>query len=86
MSRHRPEYAQWRISVFTRDKWICQICDQVGGKLEAHHIKTVREYPELELDMDNGTTLCKICHKEIHKGPRRSEYPVRRNEAAMFHK
>jgi predicted HNH restriction endonuclease len=62
------------------------MCDQVGGKLEAHHVKTVRDYPELELDVDNGATLCKACHKEIHKGPRRSEYPVWRNEAAMFHK
>jgi len=30
----------WRTRIFKRDKYQCQNCDEVGGDIEAHHIKT----------------------------------------------
>lgn len=57
------EYVNWRVSVFTRDQFTCQICKKIGGFLEAHHIKSWAKYPDLRFDINNGITLCKSCHK-----------------------
>lgn len=78
---HNLEYKQWRKVVFTRDNHICQKCGQVGGNLEAHHIKpfsvilfenNITIYEEgincAELwDINNGTTLCEKCHEKEQK-------------------
>ena len=37
--RSSKAYTEWRKAVFVRDNFTCQICGQVGGKLNAHHIK-----------------------------------------------
>lgn len=66
--RHAPEYQKWRNAVFERDSYTCQMCGQRGGTLNAHHIKRWSKYPELRFSVDNGLTLCKGCHKEIHWG------------------
>ena len=65
--RFTPEYNQWRISVLERDKYTCQHCGQIGGRLEAHHIKNYKDFKKLRTDIDNGITLCKKCHKKTHK-------------------
>lgn len=36
--RHSEKYIQWRQSIFIRDNFTCK-CGQVGGALNAHHIK-----------------------------------------------
>jgi len=75
------KYRQWRSDVFTRDDFTCQECGRIGGKLNAHHIKsfvsilqkyeitTLQEALECEelWNINNGTTLCKKCHKMITK-------------------
>ena len=58
-----PELKEWRKAVFSRDRYKCQECGKTGY-LEAHHIKGWRDYPHLRFDIDNGSTLCRKCHKK----------------------
>lgn len=64
--RNSQEYREWRAAVYERDHYTCQNCGQVGGTLNAHHIKSFARHPELRLDVNNGVTLCKSCHKLAH--------------------
>ena len=57
------QYKQWRSDVFKRDGWTCCTCGIVGGKLEAHHIKSFTNFPESRFELSNGVTLCIPCHK-----------------------
>lgn len=65
--RLSPDYINWRILVFERDNYTCQVCKQVGGNLNAHHIKSFAKYKNLRTDVNNGITLCEKCHKAVHK-------------------
>lgn len=61
------EYSKWRINVFERDKYRCQICgDDTGGNLNAHHLDGYNWCIEKRIDVDNGITLCDICHDDFH--------------------
>lgn len=62
--RKSPEYAAWRTSVFSRDGYKCRGCGQIGGELQADHIKPFAMHPELRLSLDNGRTLCRACHEK----------------------
>lgn len=63
----RIEYNNWRKEIFERDNYTCQLCGEIGGRLNAHHILTWCKYPELRFDVNNGITLCKQCHQKVHK-------------------
>ncbi len=62
--RMSPRYQQWKIQVFKRDNHTCQKCGLKTRKIEAHHIKSFSQYPELRFDLENGQTLCIECHKK----------------------
>ena len=62
-SRDSQEYKEWRKAVFERDSYTCVECHEVGGRLEAHHLKAWADYAELRFKIDNGVTLCKKCHE-----------------------
>lgn len=58
------ESKEWRRKIFERDAFTCQVCRQVGVYLEAHHIKSWANYPELRFELDNGVALCLDCHSK----------------------
>lgn len=56
------QYEWWRKAVFKRDNWACQHCG-ASQYVEAHHIKSWKNFPEFRYEVSNGITLCKKCHK-----------------------
>ncbi len=69
----------WRNNIFKRDNYTCQICLVRGGHLNAHHIFNWKDNLELRVDLNNGITLCKKCHKIFHK-----KYGVRKNNMQQW--
>jgi 5-methylcytosine-specific restriction endonuclease McrA len=64
--RVTPEYREWQNNVKKKNNFTCQKCNQLGGKLTSHHIRSFIEYPELRYEITNGITFCKKCHKKFH--------------------
>ena len=65
--RKTYKYREWRLSVFKRDKYTCQCCgDNKGGNLRAHHLRSYDLHENERYNIDNGITLCEICHKDFH--------------------
>ena len=65
--RNTPEYKEWRVAVFSRDGFACQICCVTGGDLNAHHIKSYKTHPKERFNIENGIVLCESCHRGVHK-------------------
>lgn len=79
--RNSFRYRQWRSDVFERDKYVCQKCGKTKCWIESHHLKMfsliLKENNIQTLDealaceelwnINNGTTLCKECHKMENK-------------------
>jgi hypothetical protein len=62
---------EWSRKIRRRDDHLCKMC---GGPGEvAHHVIPVREDPDLTLDPDNGITLCRECHYDVHRARRGDE-------------
>ena len=66
IAMHLVDYKEWKRKVFARDNYTCQICRRRGLRINAHHIMSWREYPELRYKLKNGKTLCVSCHKNIN--------------------
>ena len=72
-----------RAEALRRDHGMCVRCMERfmnGGEkprlaVMVHHKKSRKEYPELELDLDNLESLCDICHNREHpeKGKKKPE-------------
>lgn len=58
------EYKNWRVSVFKRDDYTCQLCNKKGVKLNADHIEPWAINKDKRYDINNGRTLCVECHRK----------------------
>lgn len=71
MEKHRLrstiEWKNWRMEVFSRDKYTCQECDVAGGVLEPHHIIPIRSDISKIFEVKNGITLCRQCHMKTFR-------------------
>ena len=68
LSRHIEGYNEWRKQVYERDNYTCQCCkNKQKNNLNAHHLNGYNWDKEHRLDIGNGITLCKECHREFHK-------------------
>ena len=67
--RHSREYDEWRFAVYKRDNYTCQHCKKKcrGREIVAHHLKNFKDFPKERFDISNGITLCRKCHKIVHK-------------------
>jgi gas vesicle protein len=66
VGRHTVKYNEWMTEVFIRDKYTCQHCGQIGGKLNSHHILRWSAHKDKRFDVSNGLTLCVDCHRKEH--------------------
>lgn len=62
----RANQTAWAELVKERDSYTCQKCGTKEETMYAHHIDPVINNPIESMDIDNGITLCKTCHKQIH--------------------
>ena len=72
----QPELRQL---VLKRDGYQCVKCGSTES-LHCHHITGVELNPIESADMDNCITLCKSCHKKIHKLPGCGYNDMKRNK------
>lgn len=68
--RQSDEHKAWSNAVRSRDGFTCQLC---GGKpkrrksIHAHHIVPFAKDAALRFDINNGVTLCRLCHRRAHR-------------------
>lgn len=75
--RKSIQYRIWRKAVFERDNYTCVWCgDNKGGNLEADHIKPFAKFPCLRFVVENGRTLCKLCHRKTNTYGNKSKINV----------
>lgn len=74
-------YGIWRETVFKRDNYTCTCCGyNKGSILTAHHLDSWDWCKDKRLDVNNGITLCRKCHKAFH-----DKYGYGRNTKEQFY-
>ena len=61
------QWKEWRKTVFERDGYTCQECEEKGVFFEPHHIIPIRSDLDKLFDINNGITLCRPCHRETFR-------------------
>ena len=64
-ARLSTELSEWRNAVYKRDNYTCQTCGD-NTTIHAHHIVEWAKDESKRFDLNNGITLCIICHGKIH--------------------
>lgn len=65
IDRNSTEVRDWRKQVLKRDQFKCVNCGS-NENIHAHHIVHWADSPSLRANIDNGITLCSLCHREEH--------------------
>lgn len=74
-ARYGNKLKKWREAIFKRDNYTCQQCGSKGC-MHAHHIQGWAENKLTRFNINNGITLCEICHGKIHN----KDFSNRRNK------
>jgi hypothetical protein len=59
-------YSTWKSLVKFFDNYKCRKCGSTKH-ICCHHINNYSNFKDQRIDTNNGVTLCKNCHKQIHK-------------------
>lgn len=75
---HKPVWRRIRTQALQRDHYLCQLrtsskCSRIAT--EVHHTKSLEDYPELGLDLNNLTSCCWWCHEETKERRKRISPP-----------
>ena len=68
------EWIQMRDRILARDHYACVECRKGGRYTRAdtvHHIRHLRDAPELALTPENLESVCRDCHARIHDARKR---------------
>ena len=60
---------EWGIrsaEILKRDNWNCKFCEDKYANY-VHHIRGLRQYPEICLHPDFLITICVACHSHLHR-------------------
>ena len=63
------EWRHLRLKALERDHYECQVCQRRGKYSKArnvHHLKEVKDRPDLALTLTNLECVCIACHNDIH--------------------
>ncbi len=81
------EWISKRKDILKRDNNECQKCKSKGGFHKAecvHHIKRLREFPELGLEDSNLISLCNVCHNIEHPEKLHGDYKNHKKKKVKF--
>lgn len=65
--RKSKKYQEWRKYFLEKSNGLCSYGECNKKAEDVHHIKTIKQHPELKLDYSNGEALCKDHHKIRHR-------------------
>ncbi len=80
LGRNLVEVREWRKAVWERDDYTCDLCLKRGGSIVAHHLNCWSKFKGERFNVDNGITLCKICHNDFHNSLGGSIKPCNREQ------
>jgi len=63
-ARNGSRHKKWRLDILQRDGNKCTECGSLK-RLQAHHIVPWEENESLRFDVNNGKTLCIVCHAKL---------------------
>lgn len=68
--KHKRKWGRLREEIIKRDDGFCQRCYYKYNilndrRLEVHHIKSRKNYPELTFDKKNLITICRTCNAQL---------------------
>lgn len=65
LQRNSSEYFMFCKNVLNRDAYTCQCCGSKNN-IQVHHLDGYDWCKEKRTEVENGITLCEICHKNFH--------------------
>lgn len=57
---------RWSSTVLNLNEYMCAMCGELGGRLEAHHLDSYATHEDRRFTVDNGVPLCLKCHRSFH--------------------
>ena len=66
---HSVAWEKCRLLALERDNFLCQDClknNKITPADMVHHIKELKDYPQLSLTLSNLISLCNSCHNKKH--------------------